>query len=233
MNVSPSVKRNIKKQLQDISDSEMNEDKNRLKTAEIHSGIPVLEAMLNEYLVKYSIPDRISTAYESIANYLKELNESLEEYSKAALESEEKKKEADKNIKLVGEKIKSGEAAEKFREQIKSKPIEVGNKLKKEINAIGHKSENEINRIVTDLSGRIESKNLAERKIKEATDAYEYLRNEIIVAIESTGKQAYEYEVRFLRDQFKKFVSELFDISGKDFSFSTSAALLPSMEMDL
>lgn len=234
MKVSPSIRKKIENQLKEISTSNNSEEVKSLKEAIIHSGIPVLEAMISEYLNKYSLPHRINTAHENIGKYLDELKDIQDLQLEALNLGEQDKQKAEEIIDITNNKILSGKAAEEFRQKIEDQPIKVGKDLNQDFIAFNEKSKSDIYNIFRELSGETTSKNLTVRKIDEAKNAYSYLRNEVIALIENKGNSAQNDELSFLKQQLERHLISLFEEDTESIlNLPVSKILLPTLEINI
>lgn len=237
MDVSPYVKRNVEKKLEDIkNNNELSEQEKNMRTASIHSGIPVLESLINEYLIKYSIPLKIARAKEHIDEYLKQLKNALEFNRKNLSKSEGEKIELERSLSVINDELKSGKSAEIFKNKIKSNSNKLDNNIKNKISEdVLSKCGKKFLEIGNGFNGATDDEYHAKQLVEKAKDNYDYFRNQIIVFLEKFGSKCQEDEEKKLKAGFIEHIRSLFEENNFDFDikkFSESAVNLAMHSID-
>lgn len=137
MSVSPSIKNRLSAELRDLW-KKIDEDtatiEDHLRLVEILSGVPALEAAIEEYLLKYSVPARIYDTASIFDAKIKQANA-----EKALLDDIASKNtsldEISKNITKLREFLSKGKGAQELKSQIFPQKWEESATLKKELSA--------------------------------------------------------------------------------------------------
>ena len=144
---APLPKFKEKKIQAELTQAKENNDIN--KQALIHSGIPSIEEAIRLYIEKYAKTTKIKILGEKLENFL--ISEhSLAELKKEIAESEEKRREITKKIKVIEQKISDGTAAKKYKAEIDllnaDKELETGkNKIMQDAQNSVRKAISEVN----------------------------------------------------------------------------------------
>lgn len=152
--------------------------KNMLENAEdnldkvlIHTGVPALEIGINNYLEKYSMPERIKKAVDTFKGYIEE----KKIVNNIAIELSNNKKELEifrEKIIYVEEQIEAGKKGVDFKEKIKK--LDISEKIKKDMEelrvTIGKSIGDEVHKITEEVTN---NKNIG----RIFLDIYEFILN--------------------------------------------------------
>lgn len=183
----------------------------------IHTGIPVVEEVIKEYIEKYAYPIKIKDAVDDILKILTELNMKAK-FEKSVAEDSEKLQRVREQIQKAKQQSIEGEnVSRRYRDKIRGFGIDKDNgmvkerrKLEKDISMMlnPYKSENKI--IKNDAYGMI---NKFVNKMKNyQEECQRRLRKEMENNIFDTGSQ--------LLEEYKEIVKEMLgsiEVEGYDF----------------
>lgn len=137
----------------------------------IHTGVPALEIGINNYLEKYSMPERIKEAVDTFIGYIDE----KKIVNNIAIELSNNKKELEifrEKIIYVEEQIEAGKKGVDFKEKIKK--LDISDKIKKDMEElkkkIGDDMWDEVIRITEEVTN---NKDIGRRFV----DIYEFILN--------------------------------------------------------
>lgn len=119
----------------------------------IHTGIPALEIGINNYLEKYSMPERIKKAVDTFIGYIEE----KKIVNNIAIELSNNKKDLEifrEKISFVEKQLEAGKRGLDFKEKIKK--LDISEKIKKDMEElrirIGTSIGNEVHRIIEEVT---------------------------------------------------------------------------------
>ena len=119
----------------------------------IHTGVPALEIGINNYLEKYSMPERIKNAVDTFIGYIEE----KKIVNNIAIELSNNKKDLEifrEKISFVEKQIESGKKGLDFKEKIKK--LDISDKIKNDMEElrvkIGESIGNEVCRITEEVT---------------------------------------------------------------------------------
>ena len=92
-------------------------DKNKLKAAEINSGVPALETAIKEYLEKYAIAIKIKTVHDTFMQKVHE-RQMIENCKKEWAETQENFEQIKNELKEKQEKYKKEEKLKEYKEKV-------------------------------------------------------------------------------------------------------------------
>lgn len=183
-----------------------------MSRALLNSGLPGVEAVIDEYVNKYSFPMRINRAYEAmtaaIENGLQEanLNKQLEidEKELSKLKEEIQKLRARRELSFNTKSYK-----EKLQKEGRDLPIKVHNELLE----LENKARVLLHEIGNNFSGEV-SVSEAEQLVDEASKDIQFKFNQTINDYESAFQGSQELIKKELIKEYKKHVAALFSDSG-------------------
>lgn len=232
MNMLEHVKTSISKNTYNIINEKLHAEQdsnNEAKQAEILSGIPIVETLLDNFIAKHAIPAKLKDAVDSFsgvmarAEGIKKLDALIEK------DTAEINDIAGRLDKFTQEKSNI-QQAEKFRDQIKSAQYKLSEHSKKSRMHLDHK----VNELLDELQGKFES----EVKPSEAKMAFNKAEREceyIFDSIENILTEDLEKEqmgtLNRFRDDYQNHVAQLLektfpnnnDFALKDFQSSSMA----------
>ena len=175
-----------------------------------HSGIPAVEAAINEYLEKYAITSKITSA----VNFFRKIIEDkrfLENLKKQMLEDDEKRKFINDQMQLLEKKIKAGEKAKIFKTKIDNlQPQQYNDELRK---IRGTFEEKLVELIVLFSRGKVkigEAESILRKFCKDLND----LQGHIFTNMEKQITVILNQEAQKLMDEYKSYIEGLLEESG-------------------
>lgn len=187
-----------------------------LHPREIATGLPAVEAMIEEYIGKYNVPHRIKRAHDALRGVLdRALNEAelIESLNRDEAELENIRVE----IARLEEKKKKGFDARAFNKRLKEDrkdlPQETVEKLKNLRQEIGEKLRNYGSRFNGGVS-RSDAKRLVDQVKNDLRTLYEIS----ILDLETINAEMEQYLKETLKGEYQAFVKNMFsDIDELDF----------------
>ncbi len=110
--LSPSLKNKIADQIMIARDNN-----DEYTEALYHSGIPSIEAAINEYLDKYAVTSKITNAVNSFKKIV-EREQMMQNLQEEMAKDEEKRQEIKRQMERIEKELAQGEKAKQFKEQI-------------------------------------------------------------------------------------------------------------------
>jgi ribosome biogenesis GTPase A len=187
-----------------------------LHPREIATGLPAVEAMIEEYIGKYNVPHRIKRAHDALKGVLdRALNEAelIESLNRDEAELEKIRDE----IARLEEKKEKGFDVRAFKERLKEDrkdlPQETVEKLKNLRQEIGEKLRNYGSRFNGGVS-RSDAKRLVDQVKNDLRTLYEIS----ILDLETINAEMEQYLKETLKGEYQAFVKNMFsDIDELDF----------------
>lgn len=196
MPVSPSVKRNIETKLANARTDE--------EVALIKSGIPIIEAVINEYIEKYSLPSRVNKCFSICDQLIEDLvdkNEAHTDLLNADKVDEVKEKEIAYNLKELGN-------IEDLVEQAKKRPA-LSTNFKTSISQNSGTVLKELSTNLNSFSGQVDP-TLGKRKFKDMVALAEYASNGLLVKLEKALEEENLNVINELKTNYMDKVKGIF-----------------------
>lgn len=189
----------------------------RLSIALERSGLPAIEAMINEYIDKYNLPNRVNRAYIALSEAIKVSSD--ENQLKANLEAHlENLDVIEQQLKtLRSNKDQSAKAKVKMEEVINDKKSLYPTVAIQKINEEEAKIRRIINTFQDDFVGNGEeiTPSRAKRKIERLTQDINFESSRLINSLEQVIFEAQEITQQKLGEIFNNYVKDLFaDLDG-------------------
>lgn len=224
--VSPSVKRNI---LRRIAEAERKNDKEEL--AMIHSGVPIIEESIEEYLKKYALPAKICLAKESFADIL-ERRETL-----ARIDEELRKNAAEREtvyaqMLTIKKRIEKGAEAKSFRERLAKVLWIKTTEYDLRVRPLETSVNKRIAEFQTSLGSEEVSPLVAQNLLCSIERDASFVVSEVQQELEKAVKEDVISIMDRIREDYQKYVSELLGDDGSMSlamkEFRTAAIMFPS-----
>lgn len=167
-------------------------DKNKLKAAEINSGVPALETAIKEYLEKYAIAIKIKTMHDTFMQKVHE-RQMIENCKKEWAETQENFEQIKNELMEKQEKYKKEEKLKEYKEKVDKIHFD--------------------KKIFLDTQDLVQSKLLSLQKQynnKKEKSEFEEIYNRIKGTIEQIGGEAVDRLKREYDDGIKKSCAELY-----------------------
>lgn len=198
--LTPSIRGEIFAKL-----SEAKESKDISTEALIHTGIIPIEAAIRMYVAKYAKTAKIKNIVDTFAKKL-ESAKSFENTKQEIVENQTKQKEILTQIDFIKGKLKSGEEAKKFQEQVDAINYD------KEIGKIADTVLKEAQKKITDQNSTIDTM-LTRRDAESLCQVYakftENLQAEVQIKLENVITNHIEKNAWDLLNQYKQKIADL------------------------
>ena len=202
-------------------------EKRNLQQAELRSGVPAIESMIDEHINKYSFPDRLTRAHSTLKHLIDRglCKAEMEEN----LESEEQNLETIKEqIKKLKEKKKKGFNTKAHQEKIKREGKELPNEIQNQLNKLAKNVREEINKYSLEFEGEVSPPN-ATSKLNSVVEELSFYNKKIINEYEAAFLDSQTAIKAELHQEYKKYVETLFSDS-KDLHLPTLEGLKDTIE---
>lgn len=181
------------------------------------SGLPVVEVMIDEYIDKYTFPNRLNRAYSALKEAIEkgmketELQQQLsnDEHTLALVNDE---------IKRLQEHRRKGLDADAYKERIRREGKGVPQTIAEKFSAQDAKAREKIE----ELNKEIDAPNMedktppeAQKILDDASERINFIFNNAIVDFDSTLTEGHEHIARELRHEYKKYIESIFDNVGE------------------
>lgn len=220
--ISPDCYRRLDKRL---AAAKTDEEK-----AEILSGIPIVEALLNDFLQKHALPAKLKDAVDSLEKVM-HAAQVAEKKEEQLAKGEAERKELLARIKAFNEDKKRIEQGETFREEVRGLKYRESKQTLRKINAINAKKEKLCKDLEEELEGDDDIRlNEARRMVRMALSRCRDMDADVIVSLETALQDEQMDVLKGLRAKYQAFVeNEL----KKSFPADSAAAELQAYVMQM
>ncbi|WEA45437.1 dynamin family protein [Priestia aryabhattai] len=201
--LSPSAKKQIQLKIDEArsKDDEYTE-------ALYHSGVPAIEAAINEYLEKYAVTSKISNALYSFQKIIEEqqmVQSLIEEFS----HNQDERQKMNEQMKRLKEIIQNGEKGTELKEKVLNLRVDV----KKDIVKVQAKIQTQLTDISIEFGESQIKKEEAAEKITKCRKIVETLQSDVLTDLEQTIKNYIISHARKFIEEYKSYVAELVDMT--------------------
>lgn len=181
------------------------------------SGLPIVEVMIDEYIDKYTFPNRLNRAYSALKDAIEkgmreaELQQQLsnDEHTLALVNDE---------IERLQEHRRKGLDTEAYRERIrregKGVPLSIAEKFSAQ-DAKSRKKIHELHKEIDDPNMEDKTPSQAQKILDDASERINFIFNDAIGNFDSTITEGKEYIENELRHEFKEHIESIFDNVGE------------------
>ena len=208
----------LEKRLQQAAE---NHDENAV--AEILSGIPIVEELLNDFLQKHAIPAKLKDAVDSFARVMQQstiAGAMNEEMAKS-------KKELQETVEAIRNFTESKEMtakAQKFRSEVQKLEYTISKDANETIRSLNMESEAVIKEMKTTFAAEKNVEpNVAKHLVADVLQKCQSLEAQVGVALNDAMKKEYYSVMDKLREDYQKFAAEVVGKSFPDGSLETLA----------
>ncbi|MGG1639106.1 dynamin family protein [Paenibacillus sp. NRS-1760] len=205
------------------------EDNDTYAEALIHSGVPSIEAAINEYLDKYAVTAKITAAVNSFKDVVegKKMEQKLQNEMS---DNEELRNSINLQMKRIQDEISNGQKASAFKERI--------NRKKYDVRSVMRRVEGKVHTKIDDFAavfnneGSIEESK-AKKIIAKLKEDISSLQSDIKTDIELIILATMQNDAEQLLDEYRSYVKDLIEVSGdaiKKDDFQIFTAELPAAE---
>lgn len=200
--LSPSVYQKLKNK---VDEARTNQDEERL--AELLSGIPIIETLLDNYLLKHAVPARIKDAVQ-VFNTVAHENKIKQEIDKILNLS---KSELDEAVTML-DNIQNSEArikqADDFKKKINSLKYQESKVVKEQVSKVDKQINGLLDSLSDAFSQAMEPSDAA-NLMNKVTQETNTLFAEILVSNEQSLRNDIERKVTELSDDYSRYVNDL------------------------
>lgn len=197
--------------------------------AEILSGIPIIEELLNDFLQKHALPAKLKDAVDSFERVM--LAAKIAEKKEAQLDKgEAERREVLARIKAFNEDKRRVEQGEKFRDEVRKLKYKESISTRKKVNSINAKKEKLCKEIKEKINEEKVSLEEARQITSDAIASCRDMDNDVIFSLESALKDEQIEFLKNLREKYQSFVEKELK---KSFSIDSSVAEFQSSVMEM
>lgn len=202
-------------------------EKRNLLKAELRSGVPAIESMIDEHINKYSFPDRLTRAHSTLKHLIDKGLRKAE--MEKTLESEEQKLESIKEqIKQLKEKKKKGFSTKAHQEKIKREGKELPDDVQNALTELETNVRKEINKYSLEFEGDTSPRD-ATSKLNSVVEELSFYNKKIINEYEKAFLDSQTAIKTELHQEYKNYVAALF-ADSKDLHLPTLEGLKDTIE---
>ncbi len=225
---SPSVKREILKR---IAEAERKGDKEEL--AMLHSGVPVIEESIQEYLRKYALPAKLYDAKASFG-FILDKRATLSRIDDELRKSTAEREAIHEQMQQIQNRIKRGEEAGAFKTRLKNLKWKKSKEYEACIRPLEITISKQINQLQDKVGNEEVSPAIAQNILRGIEQDARMVTIELQQELEKAVKRETVAVMEQIRLEYQKYVQELLggsdNVSKSMMEFKSVAIMLPSSE---
>ncbi|MEQ4693254.1 dynamin family protein [Providencia manganoxydans] len=186
-------------------------EERKISNVERRSGLPAVEVMIDEYIEKYTFPNRLKRAYDALNQAIEkgmreaELTEQLEQ-------DEQELVLLNEQIEILQQRRKEGANTESYKQELRHRGKELPQLIADQFTQQMAKVSKEIAQIGAEFQkNQQETPNIAERILDEAKRNAEFLHKELVNDCENAFQLSQELIKKQLHEEYKQYIGTLFD----------------------
>lgn len=186
-------------------------DERKISNVERRSGLPGVEVMIDEYIEKYTFPNRLKRAYDALNQAIEkgmreaELTEQLEQ-------DEQELALLNEQIKMLQQRRKEGANTETYKQELRNRGKELPQSIAEQFAQQIAQVNSEIAQFGAEFQkNQQETPNIAQRILDEAKRNAEFLHKELVNNCENAFQLSQELIKKQLHDEYKQYIGTLFD----------------------
>ncbi|MBP5641209.1 MAG: dynamin family protein [Victivallales bacterium] len=201
--LSANCARHLEERLREAKNS--NDER---KIAELLSGIPIVEELLNDFLQKHALPAKLKDTVDTFNQVMQQsvvagaMNEQL-------AKSEEELKKIVDSVKHFTDDQASIQKAQNFRAKVKSMHYALSKNAEDTCEELMNESERLIEDMTNDFSEEKATEREANRLVEDALKRCQSLEAEVTVALNDSLKKEYFDVIGKLRDEYQEYVASI------------------------
>ncbi len=205
--LSSESQRRLKKRLTDAAAQKDDE-----QIAEVLSGIPIVEELLNDFLEKHAVPAKLKDAVDSFNDVLQKsriaanMNEQL-------MKSQQELEEINAKLKAFTEDADRAAEAKMYRKTVKSLKYELSGKAQDACDELFERSETLIDQLQCSFEESKVSEIEADRLLKQTSEKCQQFESELFVELSEELKSEYYGVIENLREGYQERVAKLLNES--------------------
>lgn len=175
----------------------------------LSSGLPAVEAMIDEYIDKYNLPHRLKRVYDALNSAIEiGLNEST---LTAQLEQgEEELKRINEELKVLQARRQKGFDVEAYKDKIAREGKVLPESTEQSLTAIQKVNDDFVRKTASLFSGSIKP-DMAERAMNEAEQNVRFHFKSLVNSYETVFEESQETIRNDLKAEYQQYVMDLFD----------------------
>jgi GTPase Era involved in 16S rRNA processing len=203
MPLSPTVK---KKVLKRIADAKKANDSYEL--AMLNSGVPVLEEVIQEYLVKYALPAKIYDAKMSFEHILRK-HETLSNLDKELRQNIGNLEQISKQLEEIQDRLAQGNEAKQFKTTVQRYSWKKSKEYADKVRSIEIGFNKSLNEFQKQLGAEEMSPKVAEVMMRGITNQASYVISDIQIELDTIIKLEVLNKINNLKDDYNSYVKDV------------------------
>lgn len=176
--------------------------------AEIYSGIPIVEELLNDFLQKHALPAKLRDAVDTFSRVMQEAK-IAEEMNKQLNQDEEDIQAAVSKIQAFQEDEKRLEMGKKFRQKISDMAYAISPQGRTAIEDIYKRLELAVSMLQESLNNSQATPETANQLVNIAVQQCEEFNNEVIITLKESLSSEYFAVMNHLRAEYQSYVENV------------------------
>lgn len=174
------------------------------------SGLPAVEAMIDEYIDKYNLPHRLSRACQAMRQAIKAGLHEID-MIKNLKQDEHSLKELKDEIHALKERQSKGEDSAAYKDRLEREGVVLPKEIECVLDEMRSGAKEKIRSFTKNLSSKEVSIEAAERRLAEAEEDLRSYQNKVINQYESVFKETQELIREELKDEYQNYIASIFD----------------------
>jgi GTPase SAR1 family protein len=204
--LSPSIKKQLQVKIEEAKSAQ-----DYYSEALYHSGVPAIEAAINEYLEKYAVTSKVSNAISSFQKIIED-QQMLQNLMEELDRDHEERRKMYEQMKRIEKELENGKKAKALETKILNLDIDVT----KDIKSVQGKIQKELAAISTEFNNAKFTRNDANIKISKSRKKVESLQSDVLTDLEKIVQNFITSNAERLVAEYKSYVAEIVDITGID-----------------
>ncbi|MDD3049978.1 MAG: dynamin family protein [Candidatus Cloacimonetes bacterium] len=203
MPLSPTVKKIVNKRI-----VENREGQNSYELAMLNSGVPVIEEVIQEYLIKYALPAKIFDAKMSFEHILRK-HETFASLDKELRQSIDNLGQINKQIEEIQEKLNKGNNAKQFKTTVQSYSWQKSKDYVDKVRSIEIDFNKSLNEFQKQLGSDEISPKVAESIMKGIANQASFVISNIQIELDRIIHSEVLTKINNLKDEYNSYVRDV------------------------
>ena len=200
MPLSPTVKKRVNQRIAKAKDED-----NSNELAMLNSGVPIIEEVIQEYLIKYALPAKLYDARMSFESILKQ-HDTLASLDRELKRSIENFEEINLQIRGIEDNLKKGTEAKKFRAEVKKYSWKKSKEYASSVRAIETEFNKQLNELQKQLGEEDMSPKIAESLLKGVQSQASYVISNVQIELDRIIQSEVITRVNELKNDYNRYV---------------------------
>ena len=182
------------------------------RQAELLSGVPIVEALLNDFLKKHAVPAKLKDAVDSFSSVI--------DRSQIAQKINEQLQRSDEELQVISQKLEAFQndqnrldEASEYRKKVKELQYTLSEKAKEFCEALYEKAEQLIEQLQTEMAGEKWTPGAAAKQLDAAVMRCRQFETELVVGLSDELKKEYGVIIERLRNGYQARVEKILNES--------------------